>query len=272
MLEIDEDRAVVDLSAQRHYEHRDPRGRRSDVQTVAYEGPVRLELTGGAWRVVDFVVGGRSVLDAVKLDVHGSQEHDGVTVRATAVLLARRVTSVILAVENRRAHPLGVTVASLRSGRRWRGAIPMREHVPAGATTLIGVQANGGFALDVERLEVAVLLAGDEPRGRLPFVFSVDLGAPSSASPTPPPSRLPLLASLEGRWPNGALFLALAAAVTTVLAITSQWRWLGLISLAYGAMATVHYARRRHYLGASWWLGAGAVLIALGAIVLALSG
>lgn len=269
--EIDGDRAVVAVTAERHYDFDGPRGSARDHQVVTYDGPVLLERSDGEWRVVDYRVAGRNVTDAVRLALRGSQEHDGVAVRATAAFLGARRTFVILAVENQLAHPLRIRLGAVRI-RRWRGAVVARRDLSASTTTLVGLQANAAVPLDTERLELALLVADDASKATYPFHFPVDLDGGPEQPPAPAPSRLPVAASVEGRWPNGLRFLVFAVGVFALLAATAQWAWIGLLALAYGAMAIVFSARRPHHLGARWWLSAGAVLIALGVLVLSLTG
>jgi hypothetical protein len=275
VVDADADHAVADVEAARHYEHRDPAGKgATDVQIVRYVGPFTLQRVEGVWRVVDFWVDGKLASDAIRVDLRGSQEREGVVVRPVAAWVGLQLTVLVLVVENKRGHALDArlgAVARQRRLRRWRGAGLSRRRISSDASTLVALHVRGGFAGESSRLAVALLL--EDPTGavHLPFLLSVDLSEDSAADTAAPPTRLPIGATLEGRMPNATLFLGGSGVLLAAMVLAQKWQWLGWVALLNGVAVILYSARRRHYEGWTWWIASGAALIVLGLSVLVLT-
>jgi hypothetical protein len=104
------DAAQVDLLAVGHFE-RHENGQRERWAT-RYSGPVRLRRIDGNWKIVDYHVDGRSIVDSFNVVAPEPLERNGVVFRPRGVLLHRRATVAYFEVENRRLTEIDLRAAS----------------------------------------------------------------------------------------------------------------------------------------------------------------
>jgi hypothetical protein len=107
---VGSDAAEVDLFAVAQFERRENGHRRRWV--TRYSGPVRLRRVDDNWKIVDYRVDGRSIVDSFHAVAPESLERDGVVFRPRGLLLHRRVTVAYFEVENRRETEIDLRAAS----------------------------------------------------------------------------------------------------------------------------------------------------------------
>jgi hypothetical protein len=194
--------AEVDLFAVDRLEQRQ-KGRRRRW-SCKYSGPVRLRRVDGQWKIADYWLDGRSIVECFRVVEAEPRERRGVRFRPRAVVLHRWATLAFFELENRRAGELELRAASTSLCY----CSPEPALVPPGERLITRVSWPKGTSLRRARLR-GRLYARDRASGE-PFDFGWLVDRPSGTGSATLPRRPSLMLRLYGNLGDTGFLAALA--------------------------------------------------------------